>query len=198
MAPPHQANQVKSATIMGLFLVASLAGCMQSEPSPGPSGAGADGQIQGRTGHALEGTPAPNYMAQDLNGDPVRLADNVGKPVLLHIWASWCSVCESEEQSMHDLHNAYGDRVEFISVSIDDTRYETAMRKEAAEGPGTQWWDPEDIIRPLFSVEYQPVTIFIDADGTVDTVWQGQRADRTTLRQNEDLAGDILDRLAAT
>ncbi len=150
----------------------------------------------GRSGHALEGQAAPPYISQDLDGNEVTLADHKGRPVLLHIWASWCAVCEAEEPSMHRLFSEYGDRVDFISVSIDSNRFEDAMRKEAAEAPGTQWWDPDDHIRPLLQVEYQPVTLFIDANGTIDTVWQGQRADQTTLRQNEELARLVLDRIA--
>ncbi len=164
----------------------------------GPGGTVASTQsADGRTGHPLEGQPAPHYEAVDLDGDPVTLADHAGRPVLFHIWASWCSVCEAEEPSLHALHADYGDRVDFVSVSIDGQRYEDAMRREAAEAPGAQWWDPDDAVRPLFQVSYQPITVFLDADGTVDTVWQGQRADRTTLRGNEELARDVLGRIVA-
>ena len=169
-------------------LLVLLAGCTAPD---------AGGDAPGRTGHPLEGDPLPAYEAVDLEGDNVSLADHAGRPVLLHVWTSWCTVCEAEEPALHRLHTAYGDRVDFVSISVDDARAEDAMRSEAAEGVGAQWWDPEDRVRPLLGVSYQPVTVFVAADGTVDAVWQGQRADRTTLRGDEALARVVLDRIAA-
>lgn len=151
--------------------------------------------MAGRTGHPLEGMAAPAYSASRLDGGTESLADHAGRPVLLHIWASWCTVCEGEEATLDALYAEHGDRVDFVMVSIDGPGYEDAMRAEASQWPYGSLWDPDDEIRPLFGVSYQPVTIFIDGNGTVDTVWQGQRADRTTLRAQPELAGEILARL---
>lgn len=162
------------------------------------AGCTAPADADGRTGHPLEGRPLPDYGAVDLRGNNVSLADHAGRPLLLHVWTSWCTVCEAEEPSLHRLHARFGDRVDFVSVSVDDARTEDAMRTEAADGVGAQWWDPEDRIRPLLGASYQPVTVFVAADGTVDAVWQGQRADRTTLRSDEARAATVLERIAAT
>ncbi len=170
-----------------------LAGCMTS---PGDTvDQGAIGPE--RKGHPLEGTAAPAYAAQDLEGNDVSLSDHLGRPVLFHIWASWCTVCEAEEPILAELYDRYGDDVAFVSVSIDGTSYEDAMRAEARDWPYENWWDPDDEVRPLFQVSYQPVTIFIAGDGTIDSVWQGQRADHTTLRSDPGAARAILDRLVA-
>lgn len=170
-------------------VVLLLAGCV----SPRGHDASPEGTSDGRTGHPLEGQPAPAYGATDLHGNQVHLG---GGPVLLHIWASWCSVCEAEEPALADLHERFAGRVQFVQVSIDDARYEDAMRQDAADHVGEAWWDPQDRVRPLFQVSYQPVSIFID-NGTIDAVWQGQRADHTTLRANPELAATILERIAA-
>lgn len=169
-----------------------LAGCMTSPTTVDPEIVGSE-----RKGHPLEGMAAPAYTAQDLDGNPVSLADHLGKPVLFHIWATWCFVCEGEEPTLEDLYAAYGQSVDFVMVSIDVRSDEDDLRKETAQWPYQNWWDPDDEVRPLFQVSYQPVTIFIDADGTIDSVWQGQRADKTTLRSDPDAARAILDRLVA-
>lgn len=178
-------------TVLAVLLL--LSGC--ARPDAGDDGTG--GTLPGRTGHPLEGRTLPDYGATDLDGNATSLADHAGRPLLLHVWTSWCTVCEAEEPALHRLWADYGDRVGFVGVSVDEPRHEEAMRAEAAEGVGQQWWDPEDRVRPLLGVSYQPVTVFVAADGTVDAVWQGQRADRTTLRGDEALARTVLDRLTA-
>lgn len=46
---------------------------------------------------------APDFVAKDHEGKPVRLSDYRGKVVLLNFWASWCGVCKSEKPSLAQL-----------------------------------------------------------------------------------------------
>jgi thiol-disulfide isomerase/thioredoxin len=50
----------------------------------------------GTPGTAAVGGPAPAYAAPTLAGDTVTLAELRGRPVLLNIWATWCSPCREE------------------------------------------------------------------------------------------------------
>lgn len=50
---------------------------------------------------------APDIHGQLLDGRQVALADYRGKPVLLHFWASWCSICRFEQGSIDAIAKDY-------------------------------------------------------------------------------------------
>ena len=45
---------------------------------------------------------APDFTVYDLEGNPVRLSDFQGKPVMLNFWASWCGPCQMEMPDFQD------------------------------------------------------------------------------------------------
>ncbi len=48
----------------------------------------------------LVGSPAPEIVLKDLQGQEVRLSDLRGKIVLLNFWATWCKPCKEEMPAM--------------------------------------------------------------------------------------------------
>ena len=56
---------------------------------------------------ALSGTPAPDFLARDLDGGIHRLSDHRGSVVLVNIWATWCPPCRAE---MPELDRLAGER----------------------------------------------------------------------------------------
>src|SRR5690606_35337030 len=66
------------------------------------------------------GTPAPDFTASDLDGNPVRLSRYDGEVVLLNIWATWCEPCREEMPSMQRLYDRLGPHgLKVVAVSID-------------------------------------------------------------------------------
>ncbi len=43
-----------------------------------------------------------------------------GKPLLINFWATWCDPCRDEFPDLVKIDAAYRDRIDFITVSLDD------------------------------------------------------------------------------
>ena len=64
--------------------------------------------------------PAPPFLLQDLDGNPVSTAQWQGKVVILNFWATWCPPCREEIPILVELAKKYKDSLLIIGVSVDD------------------------------------------------------------------------------
>jgi peroxiredoxin len=67
------------------------------------------------------GQPAPDFEAQTLVHQPLKLSSLRGKVVLLDFWASWCEPCKKELPLLSKIAprlKAKG--IEIVAVNIDD------------------------------------------------------------------------------
>lgn len=63
---------------------------------------------------------APEFVAKDEAGNPVRLSQYRGKVVLLNFWASWCAVCKNEKGSLTSITDSLaGDDFAVITLASD-------------------------------------------------------------------------------
>jgi cytochrome c biogenesis protein CcmG, thiol:disulfide interchange protein DsbE len=65
-------------------------------------------------------SPAPPFLLNDLDGQPISTAAYHGKVVLINFWATWCPPCNEEIPEMIALANKYKDSLQIIGVSMDD------------------------------------------------------------------------------
>lgn len=66
--------------------------------------------------------PAPDLSGTLIDGAEYRMA--TGRPIVLNVWASWCSPCRAEAPTLQALHEKYGeagsDQVQFLGVLTRD------------------------------------------------------------------------------
>jgi peroxiredoxin len=68
-----------------------------------------------------KGTTAPDFRLADLKGDTIALSEFFGKPVYLSFLATWTNACLAEFKIMDSLFIKYGNSINFITVSLDNT-----------------------------------------------------------------------------
>lgn len=118
------------------------------------------------------GTPAPEFVLNDINGNAVKMSQFRGKTVVLIFWASWCPDCRAEVPALKELQaRTDPGKVVFVSVSFDRT--EEAWKKYVAENElgGVQLFDAagkkESKVGDAYQVKWIPSQYIIGPDGKV-------------------------------
>ena len=134
--------------------------------------------------------PAPDFTVYDIDGNPHKLSDFRGKPVLLNFWASWCGPCKSEMPEFQNYYEKYGEDVHFVIVNLTDGTQETvesASAYIAREGYTFPVYYDTDIEGAYaYGVSAVPVSYFIDAEGYF-AAWAQGALSADMLQQGMDL-----------
>ncbi|MBR5867854.1 MAG: TlpA family protein disulfide reductase [Clostridia bacterium] len=169
----------KKAVLWALLLVILLVGAILLYGWMGKNYNG-DTMVESET---EQSQLAPDFTVYDGNGNPVKLSDFRGKPVVINFWASWCYYCKEEMPDFEDAAKTYP-QVQFLMVNATDGIRETKKRAKAyvAEEGFTfpVVYDTKRDAVKSYRVTSFPTTYFIGADGTVVT-GAGGMLDRATL-----------------
>ncbi len=130
-----------------------------------------------------DGAPAG---LQDLDGNPVRLADLRGKVVWLNFWATWCPPCQGETPVLRTMAERYGDRLAIVGIAVQETTPDDVRAyAERYELPFTIAFDASADAFDLYRVFALPTQIIIGPDGRITDVVNGPM----TVESAEQLLG---------
>lgn len=150
--------------ILGAVIaVLGLVGLGLVQAMGGPSRGEEDGLALTAT---LDGQAPAFTLANVRPGEPeVALADFLGRPVVMNVWASWCTPCRREMPALAAAHRRLGDLVAFVGVNHQDTR-DLAIELLDETGVGyPSGYDPDGSVARDYGLFGMPTTIFIEADG---------------------------------
>ena len=115
------------------------------------------------------GSVAPDFELQSLDGKPVRLSDFRGKAVLLNFWATWCAPCKIEMPWFVDLQKQYAPQgLQVIGVAMDDSGEDAIAKFTKQMGINYPILIGKEAVGDAYGgVEFLPTTFIIDRQGKV-------------------------------
>ena len=115
------------------------------------------------------GDEAPNFMLEDLAGNPMTLVQLRGKVVLLNFWATWCGPCRVEMPAMEQLYRAFPRR-EFEILAVSTDAQGVAVTRPFQKAMGFTFpilHDSDYRVGLTYGARTIPVTFMVDRQGIV-------------------------------
>jgi thiol-disulfide isomerase/thioredoxin len=108
------------------------------------------------------------WVLQDINGNPVKLSDFKGQPILLNIWATWCGPCLMEMPSLAKL--AENPRVKakgvvILCVATDESQ--ATLQEFVKDKPWKMTILRATSLPPAFETDTIPATFLIAPNGQI-------------------------------
>ncbi len=115
----------------------------------------------------------PSVQIKDIDGKTVNAQElnNDGKPMIVNFWATWCSPCKKELNTISEVYPDWVDEtgVKIVAISIDDSRSNSRIKPYV----NTKGWEYEiynDANKELFQAMggvNPPMTFLIDGNGKI-------------------------------
>ena len=116
----------------------------------------------------LVGSPAPEIVLKDLQGQEVKLSDLRGKIVLLNFWATWCKPCKEEMPAMQASYDKLRDQG-FVVLAVNELE-DTDKVIEHIRTHGHTFlvvMDHDNRVANRYGVVGLPASFLIDRQGIV-------------------------------
>jgi len=163
-----------TSAVLPIILLALLIGRLTLGAAPAP----------------LIGSAAPDFALADLDGNPVRLADLRGRPVIVNFWASYCASCVEEFPLLKSaLADHKIDGLAVVGIVFQD-RSEAArsfMSRMQATWPAAM--DTTGDVAQSYGVFAPPESFFIDRHGRIAGLQIGELTRTDLARQLATIVG---------
>ncbi|HJO38964.1 MAG: TlpA disulfide reductase family protein [Vicinamibacterales bacterium] len=120
------------------------------------------------------GQPPPLFALPDENGDVHALEDLIGQPIILYFTHNMCHYCTQVIAFLKRAHAEYeGTDLAIVTLNVwaDDGRL-ISRYKEAYELPFDMLAGKDVDLLRNYEVNYVPIIIFIDRDGTIRYLYE--------------------------
>lgn len=161
---------MRRVALASLTLLAALGGCHKQTPpapqaeqtqapAPEPAASGPDTSQRGKAIPAVE--------IKNADGQPARLSDLKGKPLLVNLWATWCVPCIKELPTLDALAARDAGKLQVVLVNEDQEgpRVVAPFLQKHQLKNVKPWMDTANALMIPLKTASLPTTILYDANG---------------------------------
>jgi thiol-disulfide isomerase/thioredoxin len=112
---------------------------------------------------------------QGLTGDSLLLSEYRGKPLLINVWASYCSPCLAEMGSLERLWQRYAEDFNIIGICIDGYPERAQAFLSKADSSFPHYIDHKLTLERMLGASSIPLTVLVDENGKVLQKVRGAR-----------------------
>jgi len=129
------------------------------------------------------GDTLPAIALSNLHNEEITLAQSTGKPMLINLWASWCTPCINELPLLNEAQQ-FSSGVEIIAINMGETALEIEPFQARYDLTMPILLDPQLQMKKLFNVSGYPVSILVTDNGTIQSIVHGEITDFNKLLED--------------
>lgn len=172
-------------------LLLAVTGCTSLQGAGDKGFVTGDGTI--RTVEAADRADAVELTGEDLDGNPLDIADFRGKPVVVVVWGSWCTPCRVEAPDVVDAAEEIGADAQFVGINLRNSSTAEAQAYVRTYGiTYPSFYSPDGRAMLQFQGTLGPRTIpafvILDEEGRIAASIIGKLPSKRTL---VDLVSDL-------
>jgi len=96
-----------------------------------------------------------------------------GRPLVVNLWATWCTPCLEEMPDLQKVHETHGDLIRLVGLNISDSPTRAEARADEIGITYLLGRDSTGMFSEALGAVGLPVTAFVDATGRVIQVHHG-------------------------
>ena len=110
------------------------------------------------------------FTGELLDGSAFTIAEFAGEPILLHFWATWCPICELENNTIQSISQDYR-VISIASWSEGESEVKAYMQKNQLTFP--VMLDSSGELAQSFGLKGVPTSFIVDPNGEISFVETG-------------------------
>ena len=107
------------------------------------------------------------------------LYEQNNQPMVVNLWATWCTPCLEEMPYFEAAHRKHGSRIQFIGINISDSPTRAKKRAEELHISYLLGNDPDGSFTKSLKAIGLPLTAFFNTEGKLSTIHQGPISEKT-------------------
>lgn len=134
------------------------------------------------------GDQAINFKLENIKGEEMELKDLRGNVVLVNFWGTWCKPCEKEMPAIQAAYEKYNSKgFDVVAVNIQESNFlvEKFLTQRNLTFPVLL--DKSGVVKDKYGVYEIPSSFFIDRNGKVVKVFEGEMEEKSLNNWIEEL-----------